>query len=66
MEFISNILQFTHYLILSVLDLFKEMGLVHHKQHSTNYSSLDTSEKNLQNLVNSTVELLHMHRQRWR
>jgi hypothetical protein len=45
----------------------KIMGVVHHKENSTYYRCLETFQKNiLQNLVPSTVELFHVHTQRWR
>jgi hypothetical protein len=39
----------------------KKMRLVHHKNQSTNYRM-----KPFKNLVNSTVELFHVHRHRCR
>jgi hypothetical protein len=69
LEFTANILQLTQYLIQSILDLLKENG-TGTSQATFNklllHRDISRGRKNLQNLVNSTVELFHVHRQRWR
>jgi hypothetical protein len=64
----SSVYTVFNFICITSRSAWKKMGVVHHRQHSTNYGYLETFQnKTLQNLVNtSTVELFRKQRHRWR